>query len=516
MHKEELTINVRPPVSVYSTYRRLSYQPWYAIAEFVDNSTQNYYSHKNELLKAFRKDGSKKCVIDIEYDAQKNRLVIRDNCNGMDIAELHRAVQLNSPPADPSGRCEFGMGLKTAACWFGRKWKIETTRLGSGERYSVFMDVDELAHQGSELLIVGSKTANPNEHYTILTIDDVYKPMHSKTIGRIKEQLSSMYRLDLASGEIDIKWNNVPLTFTPPNVLEEDRPGGKKTIWKKDVKFGVSWESENVRLPVHGWIGIRDPGSQRDAGFVLLRRGRVILGGPDRGYKPDEVFGQGNTFRSQRLIGELHMDEWPVTQAKDMFDWSGGLEDKFIEALKVASKDYMEKAEIYRKKQLPTTKKDMQEAATEVRKIFENKDFLKAIRAELAVPTPLPSGKREAADLKKIKAESDGPITFTLQQPKGNLVFKIYWQGAISDASWMSVEYPSESEILVYLNSKHPFFEKYLGNSEMLELIQKFILALALAEKIARMTSSDGKIDPGDFRNYMNRVLRIASEIKGT
>ena len=43
-------INIRPTSSVYATYKRLSYQPWTAIAEFVDNSTQSFYDHKEELM----------------------------------------------------------------------------------------------------------------------------------------------------------------------------------------------------------------------------------------------------------------------------------------------------------------------------------------------------------------------------------------------------------------------------------------------------------------------------------
>ena len=42
-------IDIRPATSVYGTYRRLSYKPWFAIAEFIDNSTQSYYDHKHEL-----------------------------------------------------------------------------------------------------------------------------------------------------------------------------------------------------------------------------------------------------------------------------------------------------------------------------------------------------------------------------------------------------------------------------------------------------------------------------------
>ncbi|MCL6088754.1 MAG: ATP-binding protein, partial [Candidatus Marsarchaeota archaeon] len=145
-----LEIDIQPPVSVYATYRRLSYLPWYAIAEFVDNSTQNYYDHIHELKQVYKKESVKRLRIKIEYDREKNCLTISDNANGMDLSELERAIKLNRPPKNPSGRCEFGMGLKTAACWFGRKWSIETTRLGAEEKYTITLDVDEVSQQNSE------------------------------------------------------------------------------------------------------------------------------------------------------------------------------------------------------------------------------------------------------------------------------------------------------------------------------------------------------------------------------
>src|SRR5659263_254888 len=127
---DEMTINIRPPVSVYETYKRLSYQPWHAIAEFVDNSTQNYYDHQHELKEAYKNEVGSRLSIKILYVVEDNSLIISDNGNGMDFDELRRAVMLNRPPPDPSGRSEYGMGLKTAACWFGPHWRIETTKLG--------------------------------------------------------------------------------------------------------------------------------------------------------------------------------------------------------------------------------------------------------------------------------------------------------------------------------------------------------------------------------------------------
>ncbi|MBO6042314.1 hypothetical protein J6P52_04085 [bacterium] len=46
------------------------------------------------------------------------------------------------------------------------------------------------------------------------------------------------------------------------------------------------------------------------------------MGGNDEDlFRPEEIFGiAGSTFASFRLIGEIEMDKWPVTQAKDNFD----------------------------------------------------------------------------------------------------------------------------------------------------------------------------------------------------
>ena len=68
-------ICIRPDVSVYATYRRLSYRPWYAIAEFVDNSTQNYYDHQADLQRTHGREGTPgKLRIEIVYDSENNTL----------------------------------------------------------------------------------------------------------------------------------------------------------------------------------------------------------------------------------------------------------------------------------------------------------------------------------------------------------------------------------------------------------------------------------------------------------
>lgn len=509
------TINIRPDVGVYATYRRLSYRPWYAIAEFVDNSTQNYYDHKARLIEAYKREGKPgKLRVEINYDTEKNSLTIVDNANGMNFEELTRAVVLDKPPPDCSGRCEYGMGLKTAACWFGKSWTIETNRLRSDIEYKVTVHVLDLAKSHTDTIHVQRKPAKRDSHFTRVTVNELYKPIKGRTFERIRDQLGSMYRHDLRSGEIEILWGGSPILFEEPTFLKEELVGDRTVVWKKDVSFNIPWDSERSTLPVRGWVGVRMPGRQRDAGFALLRRGRVIVGGPDEGYKPVEIFGQGNTFRSQRLVGELNLNDWPVTQAKDAFDWSGGLEDLFIEELERHCKDYMDKAEGYRERNKPLSKTDLALATERTKTTFSDEQFGKAVYDEIRFPDRPKTKEQEQADTMKLRKVSIGPTQYTLNVGGNVWDFRLHWQDQLSDAHWMQVSYPQDNQIDIFLNLAHPFIVPYLDKKELLELLQKFVLSLALAEKMARQTSKNGLIEPGEIRSFMNKVLRRAAEIE--
>ena len=45
-------VNIRPGVSVLSVLRYLNYEPWFALAEFVDNAVQSYVENKKKLHEA--------------------------------------------------------------------------------------------------------------------------------------------------------------------------------------------------------------------------------------------------------------------------------------------------------------------------------------------------------------------------------------------------------------------------------------------------------------------------------
>ena len=73
-------LNIQPQAGVLGVFSRLNYKPWYAIAEFVDNSTQSFYSHESELSRA----GINSITIHINYNFETNVLVIQDDAFGME------------------------------------------------------------------------------------------------------------------------------------------------------------------------------------------------------------------------------------------------------------------------------------------------------------------------------------------------------------------------------------------------------------------------------------------------
>lgn len=111
--------------------------------------------------------------IEIDYIDGENGddyIVIKDNAFGMEWSDFVRAINLHKPPKNTSGRNEFGMGLKTAACWYGNLWSVESTQLGSSKKYRATVDVDMLERYKNEEIEVEEETVSPKEHYTIIIV----------------------------------------------------------------------------------------------------------------------------------------------------------------------------------------------------------------------------------------------------------------------------------------------------------------------------------------------------------
>ncbi len=516
-------INIRPTSSVYATYKRLTYRPWTAIAEFVDNSSQSFYDHKDALMSIKYAKGLKVEINYIKDDKIGDSIEIIDNAFGMEWEDFTRAVILDKPPLNTNGRNEFGMGLKTAACWFGSIWSVESTQYGSRNKYYTQINVDELGKYKTEEIDVVETVVSAKEHGTKIVIKQLNQRISgASTVRSIKELLGSIYREDLRTGLIQIFYNGNAVEFKEAPVYVEKKSDGKEKAWKKAVSFIV--EHEGKELSVHGFVAIRIPASIKDAGFALIRRGRVI----DTSFRPEEVFGPSNHFAYQRMYGELHMDSWPVTQAKDGFNWhSGGLLEKFIEKLIQVTRDYRQKSETIRLRDRVNTKDVAQKVVDSLTAsgIIDNVEVSVANNQE---ETPTATTKEVEVDNTRTNVESSNnaseevienddsvvfeggsSITMKFNHESKEYKFEIELDMSSPASSWLLVENTGLDAYRLVINMRHAFFKPFISDKDFMGTLMKLSVAMAIAEIDALKVSPDGRIEAGEIRNRMNSILEL-------
>ena len=140
--KELNNVNIRPGVTILSVLKHLNYKSYYALAEFVDNAIDSYLKNEDELRKI---EGENfKLRVDIEFDTNNKKITIKDNAAGIHSDDYQRAFRTAELPPDNTRLSEFGMGMKSAACWFSNKWQAKTTALDENVERKVSFDISKL------------------------------------------------------------------------------------------------------------------------------------------------------------------------------------------------------------------------------------------------------------------------------------------------------------------------------------------------------------------------------------
>ena len=503
-------LNIQPQAGVIGVFSRLNYKPWYAIAEFVDNSTQSFYSHQEELAE-YGVDGVE---VRIEYDSEKDILTIVDTAFGMELEDFARAVKIDSPPKDKSGRNEYGMGLKTAASWFGNIWSVRSTQLGSENEYYTEINIPELRQNNLNSVSIRRTNVDSTKHGTTIIIRDITKKVGSpRTKNKITELLKSMYRRDLNSGLVRIEYDGELLFYENHDCLSfRDR------TWKKELKF--LFEFDGHPHCVTGFVGILAHGGFGRAGFALFRRNRVIVGGEDFNYKPEEIFGQAQSTIAHKLFGELDLDDFPVNQAKDGFVW-----DEFIRQLKSHIKEYIEIAKITnkeREKEESISKEVSDNVQNKVQDAIDRSSGDHSSQQLSIFNTPPQSTdtkefselglyKEYQAEQNNLPEEIDDKVRSYSIQLDGASKCIISVQWTIGNSStWIKVDSEEDgSSANIQLNINHPFFKPFSEKEDFKTVLEKFAIAFALAELRARKNANpDGMISPNAFRTHINNFLR--------
>ncbi|MDE0292527.1 MAG: ATP-binding protein [Candidatus Dadabacteria bacterium] len=371
MANNNFYVDISPEMQLYKILQRQSYGIDTALAEFVDNSVQSFVDKERAIKSIDGPDTSLEILITIS--SKNNQIVIEDNAGGINRENFQRAIRMGNEKGFkhvPGSLSVYGIGMKSSAVWFSDTWSIETSALGSKEKLSTTFDLNKLLNSGETEIEVKTDTEEVKKHYTKIIINNCIRDLKDKN-EYFKDSVlpylqETFFKFDSVS--INLVYDGftleteeaflktpTPLDF-PPVDKDGDTISDKSKEWRKTINF--DYEGKAVR----GFIMIMEKGGYHSPGIRLLRNRRVIKGtqGGRRQNKPEVLLKTSNKFSSQRVYGEISLNDFPVNFTKTDFD--EGLEGLY-KRLKIeltgdppgTENDYLHQTEYFRKR--PKTKK---------------------------------------------------------------------------------------------------------------------------------------------------------------
>ncbi len=512
--KELNNVNIRPGVTILSVLKHLNYKSYYALAEFVDNAIDSYLKNEEELKKIEGADF--KLRVDIEFDTNNNRINIKDNAAGIHSSDYQRAFRTAELPPDNTRLSEFGMGMKSAACWFSNKWQVKTKAINENVERTVVFDISKIVEDKIQELQIDTKTANSDSHYTLITLYGVEEKMPVRRgLGKVKRHLASIYRDFFRKDILDLYINGEKLTYKTPKILNTayyETPDGKNIKWKQEVDFDFGDDHKGGKLRAKGFVAIMETMSVSDSGFALFRRGRVIEGSADNdeGFRPPALSGSLGSHRYKRLFGELHLEGFKVSHTKDGFQWDDNME-AFLEILKEElesenSIPILKQADKYRVRE---SAKNYQKVSKKVvdnttEKIQNN--ISQDVQNVVAKPIP---DKVEEPSLKEVSKSYHKKFPLSISNIDYMVHIELSYDETIDELIQVGdhlipEKTPNFKNIGVRLSLIHPFMIEFAGDDhKVIEPLLRIVVALGLSEIIVKKSGAPIT----ELRNNMNELL---------
>ena len=500
-------LNLTFTANIAESYKRLSYKLWYALAEYVDNSTQAYRENQKELDAQLKKDGET-LYIKIDYVKGKNLsedyFEIRDNSFGMDEEVLRRAFNTGQKPQNTNGRSKYGLGMKTSSFWLGNKWSVTTTMLGETTEYMVTVDIKKI-DRGNIKLKIEEREVKADEHYTNIKIWELHRRFVGRTLSKVRSYLSSIYRYDLLSEKVEIKWMNDYLTWRNLDELLIEKFDGD--LEKKEFQFKVDGKK------VNGWAGVLHRGDRGEAGFALVQSDRVI----DTNYRPSLIFGEQdggrNDLVNQRLIGEIFIDGFDVSHTKDEILWSGEQEEDLESKLKEEVKELIRIALTRRVRDSVggSDVKDIEIAIGNLHREMES-DAATDLIENIEIPPTSALEKSNVYLLEAVVNRISEPVFIKI----GSLSVKLYTDEDMSPydpyvISSSVTKKKKAKELIVVFNPNHPHWQEIKDDNGVLIFLRHVVYDGVSEWKAWNKT---GAINHDTVKFIKDNLLRIPFEIE--
>ena len=308
---------------------------------------------------------------------------------------------------------------------------------------------------------------------------------------------------------MELWFNRELLSYEIPKILVAPyykTPAEAPLQWHREFSFDFG-----LGLKASGFAALREVASTSTAGFALFRRKRLIEGSLDEPYRPEFIFGTGNSYRKQRLIGEIHLEGFEVSHTKDGFQWEDH-EQPFLELLyeelETEALPLLSQAEGYRARAAQRElKAEAEKASTRVAETLQ-KEAPRVLEEQSAAKPflePLPESvpPDQSATSRVIEVDNRGA--------QWQITIELAMDPAVEDWLTITDKPPSRGsprEITVRMSLVHPFMHQFCRtDSSEIEALARVAAALGLAEITAR---DAGVPQYGTIRRNLNQLLREA------
>lgn len=316
------TVSTRIEPTLLKRFADLNFKPAQALAEYIDNAIQSWEDNQHHPLFAdkhyrFRVWISIEWCDSTEHRTYAKKITIEDNAGGITENKFEKAFMTAHKPTVDTGMNEYGMGMKTASCWFCKKWTLTSKAIGENIERSTTYDVDRIIQSGIEEIEVEERKVQSTKPFTRVELVDLIEKNNitKRTLNKIKETLASIYRKILTSKKMELYVDGDKLSFEQPEFLTapyyKDYKGEEVT-WCKDVSFKMG------KKTVKGFIGLLKEQSDKNNRLVIIRRGRVVVGeDSEQRLYIKSLQGQKGSPRDKRVFGELQVSGFNATFNKN-------------------------------------------------------------------------------------------------------------------------------------------------------------------------------------------------------
>ena len=496
------TVSVAIGTSMYGRFKDLPNTPSHVLAEFVDNALQSYRDNKS-ILESMEPDYKLRVCIYFAMDADGKIISVdvNDNAGGISKDKFNTAFMPAKKPDNDLGLNEFGMGLKTAAGWLGEDWLVKTSAINEPESKTINFCLNDICAEDLRELPVKYKAENSQEHYTHIHIESPTSNMPSKkSIGKICNELSSIYRVSLRNKEFELYVQDKSITFEDYPVLNEPYvhdSEGSPIFWKKEVRVQIG------PYKGKGFVGILKDIKQGRNGFVILRRGRAVVGNEDNHRYYPKFMGSQGTFKYKRLFGEIEVEGFNVSFNKNDIPDRENLEalfDMIKEQIYLPDFNMLKQAEDYR---VSTTKKDV------LKIIRKHKNTPKDKKTPVSISSTTQPATSDASNMVSIVPADDRDNSYedTFCVDGKEYTLKIDFCEGGTELFYNDITDSDNNILTCKVNMNHPFFENIDQKKSASSIV--LIKSMAIA-KFAALKKDDDSIT-GFMRLFNDYIMKVKS-----